>query len=169
MQQTYTYGTRPLSTQCMQPRDATGCRRLTGSSKLQIIFHKRATKYRSLLRTMTYKDKGSYESSPPCTTPKRLTNKERDLEIWNTTSHERLHASQRRYTTAAVTAKMCSTRHVRTKSDMYIRKGTSFDTLTVPQGRHNVPQKTCRYEKRYGVALVSRIDQIIGLFSKRAL
>jgi len=33
---------------------------------LQIIFHKRATKYRSLLRKMTYKDKGSYESSPPC-------------------------------------------------------------------------------------------------------
>ena len=36
--------------------------------KLQIIFHKRATKYRSLSRKMTYKDKGSYESSPPCMT-----------------------------------------------------------------------------------------------------
>ena len=35
--------------------------------KLQIIFHKRATKYRSLLQKRTYKDKGSYESSPPCT------------------------------------------------------------------------------------------------------
>jgi len=45
----------------------TGWRRLIGSLKLQIIFHKRATKYRSLLRKMTYKDKGSYESSPPCT------------------------------------------------------------------------------------------------------
>ena len=44
----------------------TGRRRLIGSPKLQIIFHKRATKYRSLLRKMTYKDKGSYESSPPC-------------------------------------------------------------------------------------------------------
>ena len=31
------------------------------------IFHKRATKYRSLLRKITYKDKGSCESSPPCT------------------------------------------------------------------------------------------------------
>jgi len=41
-------------------------RRLIGSPKLQIIFHKRATKYRSLLRKMNYKDKGSYESSPPC-------------------------------------------------------------------------------------------------------
>jgi len=40
---------------------------LIGSPKLQIIFHKRATKYRSLLRKMTYKDMGSYESSPPCT------------------------------------------------------------------------------------------------------
>jgi len=45
----------------------TGWRRLIGSPKLQIIFHKRAIKYRSLLRKMTYKDKGSYESSPPCT------------------------------------------------------------------------------------------------------
>ena len=44
----------------------TGWRRLVGFPKLQIIFHKRATKYRSLLRKMTYKDKGSYESSPPC-------------------------------------------------------------------------------------------------------
>jgi len=35
----------------------TGWRRLVGSPKLQIIFHKRATKYRSLLRKMTYKDK----------------------------------------------------------------------------------------------------------------
>jgi len=44
----------------------TGWRRLIGSPKSQIIFHKRATKYRSLLRKTTYKDKGSYESSPPC-------------------------------------------------------------------------------------------------------
>ena len=44
----------------------TGWQRPIGSPKLQIIFHKRATKYRSLLRKMTYKDKGSYESSPPC-------------------------------------------------------------------------------------------------------
>jgi len=42
--------------------------RLIGSPKLQIIFHKRATKYRSLLRKMIYKDKGCYQSSPPCTT-----------------------------------------------------------------------------------------------------
>ena len=45
----------------------TGWRRLIGSPKLLIIFHKRATKYRSLLRKMTYKDKASYESSPTCT------------------------------------------------------------------------------------------------------
>ena len=40
-------------------RESTGWRRLIGSPKLQIIFHKRATKYRALLRKMTYKDKGS--------------------------------------------------------------------------------------------------------------
>ena len=48
-------------------RHGTGWRRLIGSPKLQIIFHKRAIRYRSLLRKMMYKDKGSYESSPPCT------------------------------------------------------------------------------------------------------
>jgi len=47
-------------------QSSTGWRRLIGSPKLQIIFHKKATKCRSLLRKMTYKDKGSYESSPPC-------------------------------------------------------------------------------------------------------
>ena len=50
----------PLNVTC------TGWRRLIGSPKLQIIFHKRATKYRSLLWKMTYKDKGFYESSPRC-------------------------------------------------------------------------------------------------------
>ena len=45
---------------------STGWRRLIGSPKLQIIFQKRATKYKLLLRKLTYKDKGSYESSPPC-------------------------------------------------------------------------------------------------------
>jgi len=35
----------------------TGWRRLLGSPKLQIIFHKRATKYSSLLRRMTYKER----------------------------------------------------------------------------------------------------------------
>ena len=59
----YPYMYRLIRTQ----RVATGWRRLIGSPKLQIIFHKRATKYRSLLRKMTYKDKGSYESLPPCT------------------------------------------------------------------------------------------------------
>ena len=47
-------------------------RRLIGSPKLQIIFHKRATKYRSLLRKMTYKNKGSYQSPPPCTISSEL-------------------------------------------------------------------------------------------------
>jgi len=45
----------------------TGWQKLTGTPTMQIIFHKRATKYRSILRKMTYKDKVSYESLPPCT------------------------------------------------------------------------------------------------------
>jgi len=37
-----------------------------GCFKLQVIFRKRATNYRALLRKMTYKDKASYGSLPPC-------------------------------------------------------------------------------------------------------
>ena len=42
----------------------TGRRRLIGSLKLQVIFRKRATKYRALLRKMTYEYKASYDSTP---------------------------------------------------------------------------------------------------------
>jgi len=44
----------------------TGWRRLIRSPKLQVIFRKRATNYRAVLWKVTYKDKASYESSPPC-------------------------------------------------------------------------------------------------------
>jgi len=50
----------------MSTQFATGWRKHIGSPKLQIIFHKRATKYSSLLQEMVYKDKGSYASLPPC-------------------------------------------------------------------------------------------------------
>ena len=46
---------------------ATGWRRPIGCLKLQAIFRKRANYYRALLRKMTYDDKASYGSSPPCT------------------------------------------------------------------------------------------------------
>ena len=45
----------------------TGWRRPIGCLRLQVIFRKRATKYRALLWKMTYKDKASHGSSPPCT------------------------------------------------------------------------------------------------------
>jgi len=45
----------------------TGWRRTTGCLKMQVIFCKRATNYRALLQKMTYIDKVSYESWPPCT------------------------------------------------------------------------------------------------------
>jgi len=35
-------------------------------AQLQVIFHKRATNYRAILREMTCKDKASYGSWPPC-------------------------------------------------------------------------------------------------------
>jgi len=44
----------------------TGWRRRRGCLKLQVIFRKRATNYRALLRKITYRDKASYDSTPPC-------------------------------------------------------------------------------------------------------
>ena len=44
----------------------TGWRRPIGCLKLPDIFRKRATNHRALLRKMTYKDKASYGSLPPC-------------------------------------------------------------------------------------------------------
>jgi len=74
----------PVST-----KDATGWRRLIGSRKLQIIFHKRATKYRSLLRKMTYKDKGSCESSPPCTRLTSTKSRNSDFSVSRSTNSNR--------------------------------------------------------------------------------
>ena len=45
---------------------STGWRRPIGCLQLQVIFRKRATNYRALMRKMTCKDKASNRSSPPC-------------------------------------------------------------------------------------------------------
>jgi len=50
-----------LSNRCLE-----GYRKTIRCLKLQVIFRKRATDYMALLRKMTYKDKTSYGSSPPC-------------------------------------------------------------------------------------------------------
>jgi len=44
----------------------TGRPRPIGCLRLQVIFRKRTTNYRTLLQKMTYNDKASYGSSPPC-------------------------------------------------------------------------------------------------------
>jgi len=41
-------------------------RRYRGCLQLQVIFRKRATNHRAFLRKLTYKDKASYRSLPPC-------------------------------------------------------------------------------------------------------
>jgi len=52
---------------CSLRQSCTGRRRPIGCLKLQVIFCKRATNDRALLRKMTYEDKASYGSSPSCT------------------------------------------------------------------------------------------------------
>jgi len=58
-----------LSCQATFPKSqlVTGWRRLIGCRQLQVIFRKRATNYMALVQKMTYKDKASFASSPPCT------------------------------------------------------------------------------------------------------
>ena len=73
------------STKQKKRRTTTGWRRLIGSPKLHIIFHKRATKCRSLLRKMTYKDEGSYESSPPCKQQRKTRNQNLNIEALSRT------------------------------------------------------------------------------------
>ena len=47
----------------MRTHDSTGWRRPIGCLKLQVMFRKRATNLRALLRKMTCKDKASYDVS----------------------------------------------------------------------------------------------------------
>jgi len=42
-------------------------RRCIGCLTLQVFFRKRTTNYKALLRKITYKEKASYDSTPPCT------------------------------------------------------------------------------------------------------
>ena len=55
-------GSRP-----QPPTSRTECQRCSGCLKSHVIFRKRATNYRTLLRKMTYKDKASYDSTLHCT------------------------------------------------------------------------------------------------------
>ena len=59
---------KSLVTQNISHITHTGWRRPIGCLKLQIIFRKRATKYVALLRKMTYREKTSCGSLPPCHT-----------------------------------------------------------------------------------------------------
>jgi len=48
-------------------------RKVIGCLKSQVIFRTRASNYRALLRKMTYQDKASYDSMPPCSQLSELT------------------------------------------------------------------------------------------------
>ena len=50
-------------------KSRTGWHGCAGCLQLQVSFRKRATNYSDLLRKVTYKDKASYASSPPCRKP----------------------------------------------------------------------------------------------------
>ena len=62
---------------------ATGWRRPIRCLKLQVIFRKRATNYRTLLRKMTYTDNASYGSLPSCMFFTRATHRQEPKKYLN--------------------------------------------------------------------------------------
>jgi len=50
---------------------------------LQVIFRKRATNYRALLRKMTYKDKASYGFSPTCMRQMLVSYGDKNIRLYN--------------------------------------------------------------------------------------
>ena len=70
----------------------TGWRRPIGCLKLQVIFHHRAIDYGALLRKMTYEDKASYGSSPPCSVLYR--GRYAMIDASGTATHAATHADQ---------------------------------------------------------------------------
>ena len=98
----------------------TGCRRLIGYLKLQVIFRKRATNSRALLRKMTYGDKASSVTAPPCTeltselTFEKKVAPQHTATHCNTLQHTATHCSTLQHTathcsTLQHTAAHCST------------------------------------------------------------
>jgi len=69
----------------------TGWRRLIECLKLQVIFRKRATNRRVLLRKMTYEDKASYDSMPPCTACTACNTLQHTATHCNTWQHTATH------------------------------------------------------------------------------
>ena len=133
----------------------TGWRRPIRCLILWITFRKLATNYRALLRKMTQKDKASYESLPPC---KRGPHGH-SLNLSYSNIYMHIHAFM--YTPTIFM-------NIHKYSHLHTYTHTIFIHIHVyihAYRRHSSSQPIgC-----YGVASVSRIDKIIGLFCKRAL
>ena len=68
-----------VSQETKRDLECAGWRKPIECFKLQDIFRKRATNYRALVRSMTYKHKASYGSSPPCIKRREKRLRESDL------------------------------------------------------------------------------------------
>jgi len=169
----------------------TGWRRLIGSPKMQIIFLKRASKYRSLWRKITYKDKGSYESSPPCSAISLHVHVHTAYVAYiyrihvHMSLHVHVHTANSAYIYHIHACDKCSCKYMYIEYLLLFLKYVSmncttyFHVLCVPacmfpitlpiQTHSHTQYRQLTTRIIYGVALVSRIDKIIGLFCKRAL
>ena len=110
----------------------TGWRRCIGCLKLHVSFRKRATSCRALLQKMTYEDKVSYASLPPCTfhhpKPDDLTAHEeckrthRDSRATHTHEHLHKHTCKNGAKVHMCTNTYIHPRHTHTYMDVYTHK-----------------------------------------------
>ena len=127
----------------------TGWRRPKGCQKMQVIFRKRATKYRALLRKITCKDKASYGSSPPCSKPSGLALGALQFRITGWRGPLGCHKLQVIFRKRA------------TKYRAHLRKMTCKDKASYGSS------PSC--SKPSALALLQNIVSFIGLFCKRDL
>ena len=126
--------------------------------KLQIIFLKRSTNYMALLRKMTYKDKSSYGSSPPCI---------HHMTIMPT--HICLCWRHTQKTINVIGDIIFIGKMTCKDKASYGSSPPCIRHMTMMLTRVCLYWATCRLFCHYGVATISRLLKIMGLFCKRAL
>jgi len=133
----------------------TGWRRCIGCLKLHVSFRKRATSCRALLQKMTYEDKVSYASLPPCTfhhpKPDDLTAHEeckrthRDSRATHTHDHLHKHTCKNGAKVHMCTNTYIHPRHTHTYMDVYTHKYICTRTWTQIRTRTRVRKGTVKW------------------------
>ena len=134
-----------------------GWRRCIGSLELQVSFRKRAINYRAHLRKMTYSDKASYASPPPCTSDSHIRCRRMKLQhptthcnaLQHAATHTHIHTHARAYTN--------------TRTYTYLYAHIHMQYLYARIYMHMYAYMRVY---KYGVATISRLLKNISLFCR---